>query len=525
MPRRPRAPLSLALVAVALAVAGCSGSGGPVGSADSPSSSASSSPPASTTQSPPVPVSPKASTRPSTALPPIAWKGCRDGFQCAALTVPLDYSAPAGPTVSLRLVRLPASRPSTRIGSLLVNPGGPGVSAVDFLRSFAGSSTPVELRRRFDLVAFDPRGTTGSTPVHCLGTAALDAFFHVDPDPDSSQEIRALDQANRDFAAGCQQRSARVLPHVSTEVAARDMDSVRAALREPKLTYLGYSYGTSLGAAYLDLFPTRVRAMVLDGALDPRLSWDEVLAGQGKGFEQAFRSFLAWCDRTPASCRFRKETQGDLVAAYDRIAAQVEQEPLTTGKGRTVGPAELSYGAGQALYSTSYWPFLGGALADAAGGDGSALLTLSDLYLERDAGRYENTIEANFAVNCLDRPWPKDLASYQRLADSLAKSAPRFGPAIAWSGSACAVWPVPPTGSPHAVRGTGSPPVVVIGTTRDPATPYAWAVGLADQLAKGVLVTFDGDGHTAYRKGAVACITEPVTAYLLTGAAPPATRC
>jgi len=439
--------------------------------------------------------------------------------------VPLDYAAPTGPTVSLRLVRRPASRPSTRIGSLLINPGGPGVSAVDFLRSFAGSSAPEELRRRFDLVAFDPRGTTGSTPVHCLDTSGLDAFFHVDPDPDSAQEVRLLDKANRDFAAGCQQRSGRVLPHVSTEVAARDMDSLRAALREPRLTYLGYSYGTSLGAAYLTLFPTRVRAMVLDGALDPRLSWDQVLAGQGKGFEQAFRSFLAWCDRTAESCRFRKESEGDLATAYDRIAAQVEQEPLPASKGRTVGPGELSYGTGQALYSTSYWPFLGGALADAADGDGAAVLTLSDLYLERDAGGYDNTIEANFAVNCLDRPWPKDLANYQRLADSLAKSAPRFGPAIAWSGAACSVWPVPPTGSPRTVRATGAPTVVVIGTTRDPATPYAWSVGLADQLDKGVLVSFDGDGHTAYRRGAPTCVTEPVTAYLLTAKAPPPTRC
>ncbi len=457
--------------------------------------------------------------------PRIGWKACRDGFQCATLSVPLDYAKPAGAAVSLRLVRLPASRPSTRVGSLVVNPGGPGVSAVDFLRSFGPSSAPVELRRQFDLVAFDPRGTTGSTPVHCLGTSALDAFFHVDPGPDSAQEVQALDKANRDFAAGCQQRSGRVLPHVSTEVAARDMDSLRAALGEPKLTYLGYSYGTALGATYLDLFPARVRAMVLDGAIDPRLTWDQVLTGQGKGFEQAFRSFLSWCDRTPESCRFRTETQGDLAAAYDRIAAQVEQEPLPTGKGRTVGPAELSYGAGQALYSTSYWPFLGDALADAAGGKGGTLLTLSDLYLERDGAGYDNTIEANFAVNCLDRPWPKDLASYQRLADSLAESAPRFGPAIAWSGSACAVWPVPPTGTPHAIRATGAPAVVVIGTTRDPATPYAWAVGLADQLDKGVLVTFDGDGHTAYRRGAVACITDPVTAYLLSGKAPRATRC
>ncbi len=522
MLRRPS--LALTLLLAALVLTACSGSGGPVLSASRPPSG---------TASPASPSAASAAASPTPAVPapparqpaPIGWQDCGGGFQCARLAVPLDYAASAAGAVSLALIRIRASDPAHRVGSLLVNPGGPGVSAVAFLRSFATGSAPTELRKQFDLVAFDPRGTTGSTPVHCLGTSALDSFFHVDPDPDSSQEVTALDNANRSFASGCQQRSAKVLPHVSTDIAARDMDSVRAALREPTLTYLGYSYGTSLGAAYLDLFPTRVRAMVLDGALDPRLSWDQVLTGQGNGFEQAFRSFLRWCDRTPKSCRFRADSEGDLTAAYERIAAQVETDPLPGTGGRTVGPGELSYGAGQALYSTSYWPYLGSALADAAQGKGASLLTLSDLYLERTASGYENTIEANYAVNCVDRPWPKDLASYQRLADALAKTAPHFGPAIGWSGSGCAVWPVPSTGVPHAVRAPGAPPVVVIGTTRDPATPYAWAQGLADQLDKGVLMTFDGDGHTAYRRGAVACLAQPVTAYLLTTKAPAPTRC
>ena len=522
MPRRPRSVLTV-LVPLLL-VAACSGSGGPVLSASrAPSPSAS--PSAGSAAATPTPSPATSSSAAAPVPPPIAWKACSGGFQCARLAVPLDYAAPQAGAVSLALIRVRASSPARRIGSLLVNPGGPGVSAVDFLRSFANGSVPTELRARFDLVAFDPRGTTGSTPVHCLGTSDLDRFFHVDPDPDSTQEVRALDAANRSFVAGCQERSGKVLPHVSTEVAARDMDSVRAALREPRLTYLGYSYGTSLGAAYLDLFPTKVRAMVLDGALDPRLSWDQVLTGQGNGFEQAFRSFLRWCDRTPKSCRFRAETQGDLTAAYERIAARVETDPLPGSGARTVGPGELSYGAGQALYSTSYWPYLGSALADAAKGQGASLLTLSDLYLERTSAGYDNTIEANYAVNCVDRPWPRDLASYQRLADQLAKTAPHFGAAIGWSGSGCAVWPVPATGVPHAVRAPGAPPVVVIGTTRDPATPYAWAQGLAEQLDKGVLMTFDGDGHTAYRRGAVACLAQPVTAYLLTAKAPASKRC
>ena len=527
MLRRRRLALSVSLSLVLLTA--CTSGSGPVIRAEPttpapssalPGSSASGARPSAST-----PVAPPVGRTAAPVVRALAWQGCRNGFQCARLSVPLDRVDPAAGAVSLRLIRIQATDRAKRIGSLLVNPGGPGVSAVDFLRSFASGSAPTALRQRFDLVAFDPRGTTGSTPVDCLGTAELDRFFHVDPDPDDAGEVQNLDRANRDFVAGCRQRSAKVLPHVSTDVAARDMDSVRAALGEPRLTYLGYSYGTSLGAAYLRLFPTRVRAMVLDGALDPRLSWDQVLTGQGEGFERAFGSFLTWCDRTPRSCRFREDTEGDLTAAYDRIAARVETDPLPGSGARTVGPAELSYGAGQALYSTSYWPFLGTALAEAAKGQGRSLLTLSDLYLERDESGYENTIEANYAVNCLDRPWPKDLGSYQRLADRLARTAPHFGPAIAWSGSACAVWPVAPTGRPEVVRATGAPPVVVIGTTRDPATPYVWAQGLADQLDRGVLVTYDGDGHTAYRRGAVACIAEPVTAYLVTAEAPPTTTC
>jgi pimeloyl-ACP methyl ester carboxylesterase len=510
------------VTALALVVSACGGSSGPTLAKESPSAPASSSPAPSASASAPASA---AATSPVPAPPALSWTACRDGFQCTTLAVPLDYADRSKGTVSLRLARIRATGPGKRIGSLLVNPGGPGVSAVDFLRGFAKGSTPDALRRQFDLVAFDPRGTTGSAPVHCLGMGELDRFFHVDQDPDDAAEVKALDDQSKVLAAGCAKRSGRILPHLSTADAARDMDSVRAALREPKLTYLGYSYGTALGAAYLDLFPTNVRAMVLDGALDPRSSWDEVVVGQAKGFDLALRSFLSWCDRHADTCEFRQAVEGDLGAAFDRIRARVEQKPVPGIGNRTVGPAELYFGAGQSLYSTSYWESLGSGLAELTQGQGSVMLQLSDLYLDREEDGYENTIEANYAVNCVDRPFPKDNAAYQQLAQRLAKDAPRFGPGVAWGSQACARWPVPPTGTPHAVTGTGSPPIVVIGTTRDPATPYSWAVALADQLDKGVLLTFNGDGHTAFRRGATACIVNPVNTYLLTGRAPAATRC
>ena len=521
---RRRLPLFLA--ALALVATACGDDGPELTRADpTPSASASASsapataPPASSAAASPT----SAPVVPPPA--PIAWKACRDGFQCARLTVPLDYAAPAKGDVALSLIRIKATGPGRRIGSLLVNPGGPGVSAVDFLRGFAKGSTPEALRRQFDLVAFDPRGTTGSAPVKCLGTSELDRFFHVDQDPDDAAEVKALDDQSKLLAAGCAKRSGRILGHLSTADAARDMDSVRAALREPKLNYLGYSYGTALGAAYLDQFPTRVRAMVLDGALDPRSTWDEIVVGQAKGFDLALRSFLSWCDSHRSTCEFRQAVEGDLGAAYDRIRARVESRPVPGIGNRTVGPAELYFGAGQALYSTSYWEFLGSALAELSQGQGSVVLQLSDMYLDRSDEGYENVIEANYAVNCVDRPYPKDNAAYQALADRVQQVAPRFGAGVAWGSQACARWPVPSTGQPHAVTGAGSPPIIVIGTTRDPATPYSWAVELAKQLDEGVLISFDGDGHTAFRRGAPACIVNPVNTYLLTGRAPADTRC
>jgi pimeloyl-ACP methyl ester carboxylesterase len=518
-----RRTLPAVLLSLGLLASACSSGSDPQASSSTPppSGSASSAPAASPSDTP----SQSASAVVVPPAPALSWTSCRDGFQCSTLAVPLDYTKPAGEKVSLRLIRIRATKAGSRIGSMLVNPGGPGVSAVDFLRGFAKGSAPAPIRARFDLVAFDPRGTTGSSPVHCATTTEFDRFVHVDPDPDNAQEVSALVAANRSFDQGCQRRSGKILPHVSTADAARDMDSVRAALREPKLTYLGYSYGTALGAAYLDQFPTHVRAMVLDGALDPRSDWEALLAGQARGFDQALNAFLGWCDKHASTCGFRQAVKGDLGKAFDALRAKVESKPLPGDGKRTVGPGEFSYGAGQALYSTSYWEYLGTALADATQGDGNLLLQLSDLYLDRTDAGYENTIDANNAVNCIDKPFPKGTQAYAQLAEKVKAFAPRFGPSIAWSGATCAEWPVPATGTPHAVTGKGSPPILVIGTTRDPATPYVWAQGLADQLDNGVLLTHVGDGHTAYRAGAPACIVNPVDTYLLTANAPAAGRC
>jgi len=360
-------------------------------------------------------------------------------------------------------------------------------------------------------------------PVRCATTPELDTYFHIDPVPDNAGELAALDKGNKDFAAGCTRRSGTVLPYVSTTIVAQDLERLRIALGDPKLTYLGYSYGTAIGAAYLDQFPTHVRAMVLDGALDPSNSWDELLAGQSRGFDGALAAFLADCEKK--RCAFRKAVSGDLIKAFDALSAKVERDPLAGSGSRVVGPAEFSYGVGQALYSTSLWPYLAQGLTEAEKGTGHTLLALNDEYLERTDKGYANITEANFAVNCIDRPWPRTLAPYQQLAERVGKQYPRFGPAIALSGLGCAVWPVAPVSTPHKVTAPGSPPVVVIGNTRDPATPYSWAVALAKQLSRGVLLTHEGDGHTVYRNSAPGCIKDPVNAYLVSLRTPAAATC
>lgn len=515
-----RRSLAAVLVALSLVAAGCGRGDDPtVQEPPAASGTRHASAAASPSASPSRAATPAAAPAP---LPKPTWRECEGDFECATLAVPLDEARPGAGTVDLALTRLRTARKGERIGSLIVNPGGPGSSAVGYLQA-AWTLIPPPVRARFDLVAFDPRGVGRTEPVRCATTAELDEYFAVDPSPDDDAELRELERSNAQLAAGCAKRSGRLLPHVSTAEAARDLDRVRAAVGDEKLTYLGYSYGTSLGAAYLDAFPTRVRAMALDGGIDPQLTWDGLLEGQSKGFDRALEAFLADCERT--GCPYRSEVDGDLLAAFDRLAGQVDRTPLPAGS-RTVGPGEFALGVLGGLYSKANgWPAIADALVAAERGDGTPMLALSDAYLERGPDGYANITEALSSVVCLDRQWPREIEPYLALADRVRKDAPRFGPIIALSGSICADWPVRPVGGPTRVTAPGSPPVVVIGTTGDPATPYAWSVALADQLSQGVLVTYRGDGHTVYREGSSACVREVVNRYLVTAAAPAPTTC
>ena len=453
----------------------------------------------------------------------LAWSGCGDGFQCSTLQVPLDYHHPEGRRLDIAVIRLPAADPARRIGSLVINPGGPGGSGLDYAR-YARQSFTQNVRDRFDIVGFDPRGVGKSSPLHCVSGAQLDRYFHVDPSPDNQAEVDEVVATDKMLADGCFRDDPGLVRHMSTLEEARDMDILRAALGDAKLTYLGKSYGTYLGAKYAQQFPTHIRALVLDGALDPAMSSEESNRVQALGFETELKQFLSWCAST-SSCSLGTSA-AQTTQVFDQLQAGVETRPLPTRSGRTVGPGEFFLGAAASLYAPAQgWPALASALAEARNGRGDILLALSDSLTDRHSdGTYSNLQEANAAINCVDRPSSRDLSTYAADARKLQQVAPHFGPGIAWGSAGCAFWHAPAVEAPHPVAAPGAPPILVVGTTRDPATPYSWAQALTRELDSGVLLTYDGDGHTAYERGS-ACVDRIVDAYLIDLQAKAGQRC
>ncbi|WP_243719189.1 alpha/beta hydrolase [Actinomadura sp. KC06] len=448
-----------------------------------------------------------------------SWKDCGDGFQCATVQVPLDYTKPSGGKVDIAVIRLPAEDESDRVGSLLTNPGGPGGSGTDFVRQ-AARTFGNDVRSKFDIVGFDPRGVAKSAPVRCNTGAQLDDFFATDSSPDDQKETDALVAKGKQFAQNCKTKATTQLPHVGTVNAARDMDVLRAALGDQKLTYFGASYGTYLGAVYAEQFPKNVRALVLDGAVDPKQSSTDMLIEQAKGFETALRAFAGDCVKA-GSCRFGNSVDA-VVATVSSFLAKTDKTPLkNTRDSRKVTESLATMGILRALYVKEYWPLLRQALTQAIqNADGTMLLTLADEMVERKPdGTYSTQTDANMAINCVDKPNPPDVKTYGKSVTEAQKTAPRFGAFVVWGGLPCVYWPVQNEQQPKPITAKGTAPIVVIGTIRDPATPYKWSQSLADQLSSGVLLTFDGDGHTAYLQGDD-CITDAADKYLLTGEPP-----
>jgi pimeloyl-ACP methyl ester carboxylesterase len=437
----------------------------------------------------------------------IAWTSCGGGFECGSLQVPLDYSHPTAGTIDIAMNRKPATIRSQRIGSLLINPGGPGASGIDWIAASARAFAI--LNRRFDLVGFDPRGIARSAPVRCLDGPGLDTFYAVDGVLDDPQEKAAAIQADKNFAAGCAQLSGRVLPFVDTGSAARDMDLMRIALGDDKLTYLGFSYGTYLGEHYAHLFPTHIRAMVFDAVLDPSLSADDLNISQAASFEQNLQAFLTDCNAhqtTAPTCAFAQS--GDPATKLDALMQRLDTTPMAVGN-RLLTRALAQTGVTQEFYDQSLWPDLDLGLTQADKGNGTLLLSFADSYLKRHAdGTYENELEANYAVNCLDHPALTDISAYDKLGPAYAKASPFFGPSVQYSSLPCAYWPAKPTGHAGPLTAEGAPPILLVGGTNDPATPYAWAVAAHKQIAGSILVTRTGNGHGSYNVSVCATIAE-----------------
>jgi pimeloyl-ACP methyl ester carboxylesterase len=448
--------------------------------------------------------------------PPVQWSPC-GALQCGTVSVPLSYADPGGAAISLALVRHPAQDPDQRLGSLVIDPGGPGVSGVDDMDNELSSLTP-ELLEDFDIVMFDPRGVQRSDPVTCGeapgGAPATGPSTPApDPVPQTPAAITSLIDALRSYADACDKASADLLPYVGTVDAARDLDRIRAALGDQALTYMGQSYGTLLGATYAEMFPTHVRAMFLDSAVDPALSSQQMIEAQAVGFENSLNDFFGWCAVT-VSCPWRPS--GDPTAAVLDLINEARHHPIPAGGGSTIGPGEIYDALLSGLYSQSDWPTLADALSQAASGNGALVLHRSNTYGQNGAS---NGGDAASAISCLDHTVPRQLSAYPALAAQAATTAPVFGPLLAWGQAGCAVWPVPPTRTPGPIHADGSPPIVVVGTTGDPATPYAWAVALASQLQHGVLVTRDGVDHVAYFYSS--CVRALAQSYLVDLTVPP----
>jgi pimeloyl-ACP methyl ester carboxylesterase len=460
----------------------------------------------------------------------LAWVGCGQfandtiseslfgakGLECARLRVPMDYARPEDRSIFVGLLRKKAT--DARIGSLVVNPGGPGQSGMVAAAGMAQEGWTGELAKRFDLVGFDPRGIGASTPkVRCMTDAEKDADRLEPPIEGVSPEaVARIEQENQKLAGLCAQRSgAELLANLGTRDVVQDMDILRSVLGDQKLTYLGFSYGTRIGTAYAERFPGNVRAMILDGAVDPNADRVAQVSGQVNGFKKAFEAFAAWCAGQPQCALGKSATAAE--AQLNKLIDPLKRQPVTVGT-RKLSYSDASIAVAQGLYSEELWQPMHTGLQELAVGKGEMLLRLSDFYQGRGQdGVYSGSQDAFTAVRCVDDPPVKDRAvladEHRRISEAIGPDAFGDDEEIAPALSPCAFWPVQPTGQPHEPKVAGLPKLLVISTTGDPATPYHAGVNLAKALGASLL-TVEGNNHTAFLQGKK-CVDDAGTAYLL----------
>ncbi len=455
----------------------------------------------------------------------VDWSTCGD-LECATVTVPLDWSDPGGDTIDIAVNRHAAT--GDKLGSLLINPGGPGGSGIDALSSIALGRFGDEVVDRYDLIGFDPRGVGQSTAVSCVSDSEMDTLVSADYDFSTDDGVAQAEAAYAKLGEGCLDGTGPLLEHVDTVSAAKDMDVIRAVVGDDTLTYVGYSYGTQLGATYAALFPQQVGRLVLDGAVDPTLSSQALSLGQAVGFENALRAYVTDC-QTGTNCPLTG-TPDEGLAQIRTMLDQAIASPLPTQDAQRPLTGSLAFsGIALPLYDETSWPYLTMGLRDAiSNGDGSVLLQLADLYYDRDAdGTYTtNSTVAFWAIGCADDRATTDIAQMRTDAAEIEAAAPTVGRFFGYGGVLCADWPVPEAGGLDSYTATDAAPIVVIGTTNDPATPYAWAESLTQTLGdSATLLTYEGEGHTAYGRSN-ACILDTVDAYLIDGTVPAeGTRC
>lgn len=467
---------------------------------------------------------------------PVQWAPCQleggaesrvpKGAECGLLSVPVDYEDPDGDVARIALIRFRAT--GDKIGSLIINPGGPGESGVEAAASVA-PSLPESVRERFDLIGFDPRGVANSTPALWCNSDADNDRLRAETQVDYSEEgVAEIEEETKAFVQRCVDKMGEeFLANIGTANVAKDLDAIRVAVGDEKLTYLGYSYGSRIGSTYAENYPEKVRAMILDGAIDPNADPIEANVRQAAAFQTAFNDYAADCAATQPDCPL-----GDDPAkandVYHSLVDPLVEQPAQTRDPRGLSYSDAIVGTILPLYSPNLWRHLTQALSELKDGTGDTMLALADLYMGRDQnGHYNNSTDARVAVNCVDKPAVTDREKVIEEDRRVREAAPflSYGEFTGHAPlSTCAFWPVPPTSEPHEIEVSGLPPVLVVSTTNDPATPYQAGEELAAQLG-GTLLTYEGTQHTVVFQGNK-CVDDIAARYLIdVTVPPPGTRC
>lgn len=450
----------------------------------------------------------------------LQWEECGE-FQCATATAPLDWDTPSAGEIELALIRQPAS--GQRLGSLLMNPGGPGVSGYDAVATSLDVAVSETLQERYDVVGFDPRGVGRSSAVDCFTPKELDQLLYAPARGvrGTNEWLTSQNELTHRFGQACLRNTGDLLANVDTASTARDLDMLRAALGDDQLTYLGYSYGAYLGTVYAGLFPDRVGRLVLDGPIDPTLNRAAITLAQATGFETALRSYLSACIPA-ATCPFQG-TPDDALPIVRDILDAVAKNPIPSTDGRVLSVDTLLIAIAAPLYLKDTWPILDTVFTSVLAGQAEVALTVVDGYFGRTPeGEYSGNLpEAIRAVNCLDHTAQNNVEVMKEEARQLSKAAPHIGVYFSFGDVSCLSWPYQSDLERVAITAPGAAPILVLGTTGDPSTPHAWAVAVASQLESGVLVTRTGEGHTAFNKGDT-CVDAAVEQYLVDGVVPPA---